>query len=98
MAKIHNYIVSFNPAEKTDYGFTVTFEMSKPNVNHRVSADNFVALEAEVRRLAHEYGRTCSPYVRLADRNARKPAGFDKWSGALKVIEYVAPPAESEAA
>lgn len=92
MAQSRNYIVSFNRAEKTSHGsFRVSFDIGKPNVNHAVSADSFKTLEAEVRRLAQAYGQTCSPYVRLADKKERKPAGFDAWYRTLNIIEVEAP-------
>jgi hypothetical protein len=88
MAKSNTYLVSFSPAERRRGGFIVRFTIGgKSDTNHRVEASSLATLEAEVRRLAREYGQTCSPYVRLADRKARKPAGFDAWVDTMKIID-----------
>lgn len=88
MAKTHTYLVSFNRAKRTDRGYyQVTFDMAAPSVKHTVEASTFEALETEVRRLAGEFGLPCSPHVRLPDRTARKPAGFDKWYSRMNIID-----------
>jgi hypothetical protein len=55
--------------------------------NHEVQAASLADLEREVRRLAAEFGQTCSPYVRLKDRKERNAPGFDAWSRKLNIIE-----------
>ena len=88
MAKSYTYLVSFNRAERTPRGFYwVTFDMASPSVRHEVVASSFPALESEVRRLALEFGQTCSPYIRLKDQAARKPAGFDAFTETLNIID-----------
>lgn len=80
MAKSHTYLVSFNRAERNERGFyRVFFDIGTASVNHEVSASSFDELEREVNRLAVDYGKTCSPYVRLKDKNARAPNGFKNW-------------------
>jgi len=82
------YFVSFTPAEKTDYGFKNTVSLSAKRENHTVTADNFAALETEVRRLAREFGQSCCPYIRQP-QGERKAPGFDKWEATMQFIEYV---------
>lgn len=87
MAKTRTYIVSFNRAKRTDRGYyQVSFDMAEPNVNHRVEADSFTKLEAEVRRLAAEFGQTCSPYIRLP-KPERNPPGFDAFCKTINIID-----------
>ena len=92
MAKIRHYVVSFAPAERTEHGFRATFNVGAPAAKHRVSAASLPALEAEVRKLAVEYGRTCSPVVLMADPCDRKPAGFDAWRASIIIIDVPAAP------
>ena len=88
MATTRTYLVSFNPAARTNWGgFTVTFNIGERSVVHEVEAASLPDLEREVRRLAIAYGRTCLPYVRLKDRSARKPSGFDAWDKTLTIIK-----------
>ncbi len=56
-----------------------------------VQASNLKDLERQVRELAQAYGQTCAPMIRLKDRKARKPAGFEKWCNSIDIIDYVAP-------
>lgn len=85
------YLVSFNPAEKQGWGgYTISFDMTTSNPVHRVKASSLPDLERDVRELARQYGRTCSPYVRLP-RGERKPAGFDAWSKTVNIIDFVPP-------
>jgi len=87
MAKTRSYIVSFSPAEKQAWGgYTVALSLMSGGEKHTVTADSFTVLEAEVRRLAREYGRTCSAYVRLP-RGERNPPGFDAWARGVNIIE-----------
>jgi spore germination protein YaaH len=87
---MRDYLVTFYPAERSDRGYyTVTFDFGERTVRHPVTASSLAALEARVRELAHEYGRTCSPSVSLAGKTDRKPAGFDKWCKTIDIIEYV---------
>lgn len=91
MAKTRTYIVSFNRAKRTDRGYyQVSFDIGSANVNHHVTADSFAKLEAEVRRLAVEFGQTCSPYIRLP-KGERNPAGFDAFKKTLNIIDIAAP-------
>lgn len=87
MPIIRTFLVSFNPATVTPSGFMVAFDLTQRGQAHRVEASTLPELEREVRRLAVDYGQTCSPYVRLATTLDRKPAGFDKWANGLRVIE-----------
>lgn len=91
MAKVREYLVSFSPAEKTDLGFSSTISLLVGNEDHELSASNFVDLERDVRRLACEFGQSCTPYVRLKNSRERHPIGFDKWndSNAMRFIEFV---------
>lgn len=93
MAKSHTYLVSFTPAERQPWGgYTIRVSLMTGGAKHEVEASSFADLEREVRRLAQEFGQTCSPYVRLKDRNARKPAGFDAWNDRMgRIIEINAP-------
>jgi hypothetical protein len=93
MAKVQEYLVSFSPAERSPDGraYTVSISMMATGVSHTVLASTFEGAETEIRRLAREYGQTCSTYIRLKDKKARKPAGFDKWADrrCLRYIDFV---------
>lgn len=91
MAKVREYLVSFTPAEKTDRGFTMEVGLMTRGQKHEIEASNFVDLERDVRRLACEFGQSCTPYVRLKNSRERHPIGFDKWndSNAMRFIEFV---------
>lgn len=93
MPTIHTYLVSFSPAERTSHGFTAEIGLMAYNLKNakEVQATNLKDLERSVRELAHEYGQTCAPMVRLKDRKARKPAGFEAWCSTIQIIDYVAP-------
>lgn len=91
MAKTRTYIVSFNRAKRTDRGYyQVSFDMTEASVNHRVTTDSFPKLESEVRRLAHEFGQTCSPYIRLP-KGERNPPGFEAFCKTINIIDYTVP-------
>lgn len=90
MAKSQTYVVSFSPATRTDYGFTTDLDIGGKYPRHKIDAATLPALEAEIRRLAAEFGQTCTAFINLADRKARKPAGFDAWRSKLQVIDVVA--------
>jgi hypothetical protein len=80
MAKEYTYIVSFNRAKRTDRGFyQVSFDIGKASVNHEVTAASLDDLDRRVTELAHQFGQTCSPYVRLKDKTQRAPKGFNAW-------------------
>lgn len=98
MPAIHTYLVSFSPAERTDHGFTAEIGLMASNLKNatEVNAGSLKDLEAQVRRLAQAYGQTCSPFIRLKDRKARKPAGFEKWSSTMQIIDFVPPPADGQ--
>src|SRR4051812_2909701 len=88
MAKTRTSIVSFKPAKRTDRGFyQVSFDIGKDSVNHQVTVDSFPKLEAEVRRLAVEFGQTCSPYIRLP-KGERNPPGFDAFCKTINIIDH----------
>jgi len=90
MAKVQEYLVSFSPAERTSCGaYSVEISTMTRGVAHTVLASTFEGAETEIRRLAREYGRTCSPFIRLKDKKARKPAGFDNWKSSLNYIDFV---------
>jgi hypothetical protein len=91
MAKTIDYVVSFSPAEETARGFTIRISLMTGNKNHDVQASSLAELEGKVRELASAFGTHCSPYIRLKDKTARKPAGFDKWSRGLHVIKFDSP-------
>lgn len=95
MAKVRTYVVSFSPAEKHEHGFTIAMSLVTAGERHEVKAATLPELETEVRKLAAAYGQTCSPYIRLKDRNERKPPHFDAWKSKLHIIEVEA---KSEAA
>ena len=91
MAKLVSYVVSFSPATRFEHGFEVSFDIgSGREVKHEVEAATFGELERQVRSLTADYGQTCSAYIRLKDRKARKPAGFDKFVDTLNIIDFVA--------
>lgn len=91
MAKVNTYLVGFCPAQQTEMGLTMEISTMARATAHEVSAASFADLETEVRRLAHEFGQSCTPIIRLKDRNARKPSGFDSWinSHVMRFIEFV---------
>lgn len=95
MAKSYTYTVSFTPATRTANGYTMMVSLMSGNKQHEITATSFSALENEVRRLAHEFGQTCRPYIRM-NGGARKPAGFDKWLDTITVIDYPQPAAAAE--
>jgi hypothetical protein len=88
---MRTYLVSFTPATRTAHGFTSTISLLAGAKDHTVEAASFASLESEVRRLAHEFGQTCTAYVRLKDKRERNAPGFDAWDRKLGVIDYVAP-------
>jgi hypothetical protein len=98
MGKVRKYLVSFSPAERTANGFRVAITVG---VGARgasvVEAGDFATLEREVRRLAAEYGQTCSPYIRLEGRGQRNAPGFEQWAKSIQVIDAVAAKLNSEA-
>lgn len=89
MAKTVTYLVSFNPADRTENGHRISFRIGEPNVDHEVHASSFLELERVVRKLAREFGRSCSPYIRLKDRKERSPNGFKAWDAKMTFIEFV---------
>jgi hypothetical protein len=91
MPTVRTYLVSFSPAEKTDCGFSTTLSLLLGSENHEISASSLPDLEREVRRLAREFGQSCTPYIRLKNRGERSPNGFDKWaySRSIRFIEFV---------
>ena len=84
------YLVSFSPATRVAGGFQTGVSTLVGGTKHEVSAAGLDALEAEVRRLAVEFGQTCAPYVRLKDSCARKPRGFDAWCRTIQCIDFIA--------
>lgn len=87
MAKERTYIVSFNQANRTDRGFyTVHFDISKGNTDHKVTCYTFDQLERQVRLLAADYGLPCSAYIRLP-KSERNPPGFEKFCKTLNIID-----------
>ena len=70
------YRVSFSPAEVTPDGralIKVTQTIGEPVT---IDASTLDELDRKVVELGQSFGQPCSPYVRLKDRNARRPAGF----------------------
>jgi hypothetical protein len=94
MGKLRTYVVSFTPAQRTagGGGITMILSMMGDGPRHEIEAGDFPTLEAAVRKLAAEYGQTCSPYVRLKDRNERSPAGFERWKDTLRIIDVAPKP------
>lgn len=86
MSKTRTYLVSFSPAEKTPYGYRVAISLLTAGKRHEVQASSFPELEREVRRLAAEFGQSCSPYIRMP-KGERNPPGFNAWSNSLRFIE-----------
>jgi hypothetical protein len=87
MAKSRFYIVSFSPAKRTDGGgFQVAITDMLGRERHTVAADNFAALESEVRRLARLFGQTCAPFIQLR-RGERTPPGFNEFCRNLRIID-----------
>jgi len=86
MATMRSYLVSFSPAERTrDNTFLIHITNQSPAAT--VEAASLDELGQYVAQMAQAYGKTCSAYVRLKDRNARKPAGFDaRFSSSSKSI------------
>jgi hypothetical protein len=88
MAKIVDYTVSFYPAKRTEQGYyQINLSVAQAPERHVVSVSSLADLEREVRRLAVLFGQPCSPSVRVADRHARKPNGFDAWYKAMSIID-----------
>lgn len=79
------YLVSFSPAARTDAGFTCAIDLGA--AVHTVAAGPLAELEQHVRRLARDFGGTCCPFIRLRDRKARKPSGFDALCHRLQIID-----------
>lgn len=98
MATVNTFLVSLSPAKRTTHGFQVELGMMADSMKRstEITASNLPDLETKIRRLALEYGQTCSPYIRLKDRSARKPAGFDKFCDRMGIIDAV--PAVADAA
>lgn len=86
MAKIRTYIVSFSPAEKTEHGFIATISTLTTGPKHEILANCYPDLERAVRKLAADFGRSCSPYIRVP-RGERNPPGFDAFCTKLQFIE-----------
>jgi hypothetical protein len=99
-AIMRDYIVRFATAESYEMGgrkyWQVTLSDWLSGTKHPVTACSFTDLERQVRELAAKEKRHVSPAINLADRKARKPAGFDQFCKSLYVIEYV--PVEPEPA
>jgi len=91
MPTVRTYLVSFSPAEKTDGGFSTSISLLTTGEKHEVSASSLPDLERKVRELARDFGQSCTPYIRLKNRNERSPNGFDAWSGgrSIQFIEFV---------
>lgn len=90
MGKLRTYVVSFSPAERTPHGFRTVLSIGERADAHEIVAGDFPTLEAAVRKLALAYGRTCSPFIRLKDRNERAAPGFDRWQRGMTCIDVVA--------
>jgi hypothetical protein len=88
MAKTIDYLVSFSPAERSTCGryWSVRMSLLTAGERHDVQASSLPELEGKVRALAAAFGQACSPYIRLKDQKARKPAGFDGWKRGLHII------------
>ena len=96
MAISKTYIVSFSPAERQAWGgYTISLSLVGAGTRHIVIGD-LKHLEAEVRRLAGEYGRTCSPYIRQPSGDRAVP-GFQALCKRLNILERVPTDAEVEA-
>lgn len=91
MATVRTFLVNLSPAQRTATGFTSELLHVMGQKPHEVTADSYAKLESEVRRLAREFGQTCAPYIRLKDPKARKPAGFDRFTNSLRIIDFVPP-------
>lgn len=91
MAQARTFLVSFNPATKTECGYSVALSLMSGGETHKVVAAGMPALDAEVRRLAREvFKQSASAYVRMP-RGERAPPGFNAATNKLNFIEYVAP-------
>lgn len=87
MAISKTYIVSFSPAERQAWGgYTIALSLMTGGTRHTVTGD-LAHIEAEVRRLAREYGRTCSPYIRQP-RGDRAVPGFKALCSKLNIIDF----------
>jgi hypothetical protein len=92
MAKTIEYKVSLTPAKFDDRG-CVSFLLFDPGTkDYTVAADSLARLQGDVRALVvNDFKQSAACYVRLAERNARKPAGFDKATREIQTLRYVAP-------
>jgi hypothetical protein len=90
MATLRTFLVNLSPAKRTTHGFTAELSYAMGQTPHEVTVDSFAKLESEVRRLAQEFGQTCAPFIRLKDRGARKPVGFDRFTDSLRIIDVAA--------
>jgi hypothetical protein len=90
---MRDYIIRFADAESYERGGNKYWQISicdwMRSDKHAVTACSFLDLEAQVRALAVKEGRSVAPSIQLADRKARKPAGFDTFTRSMHVIEYV---------
>lgn len=91
MAKTITYTVAFCTAKRTVGELFTSLELNLSDLmnakRNTVEAAGFADLEAKVRALAAQFGRNCHASIRLADRKARKPAGFDAFCKTLDFIE-----------
>lgn len=90
MAIAKTYYVSFFPAERQAWGgYSIRFTIGgKADITHTVTGD-LATLEREVIRLAREYGRTCSPYIRQRTGDRAVP-GFKALCIKLNIIDVEA--------
>lgn len=89
MAIAKTYYVSFSPAERTSWGgYSVSLSLVNADERHTVTGD-LAHLETEVRRLAREFGRTCSPYIRQPKGDRAVP-GFKALCSKLNIIDVEA--------
>jgi hypothetical protein len=90
---MRDYIIRFADAESYEMGGNKYWQISISDWlnadKHPVTACSWLDLGTQVRALAVAEGRHVSPSIQLADRKARKPAGFDTFTRSMHVIEYV---------
>lgn len=99
MAKSRTYIVSLTPAERQSWGgYSITLSLVSAAKDHELVAADYTELALKVVELAQQFGKTCSPYIRLKDKRERKPRGFDKFTRTMSIVEVEASPAANVAA
>lgn len=98
MATMRQFTATFTPCTFTDRG-GVSFLLYDPrSKTFSISATTLAGMQDQVRGLLQtDFRMDASVYIRMADRTARKPAGFDKATNEVRHLRYI-PPIDANAA